>query len=382
MTVLQLISSSGYYGMENMLVTLSRGLSCIGVRTIIGVFEDARDPHTEIAGAAERLGLKVEKIPCCGRLDLRALTIIRKLTSTCSVDVIHSHGYKADIYARLSAGRRQALVATSHNWPSRRFNMRFYAALDRFALRGFDRVAVVSDVVGRKLEQSGINKDAIVSIPNGVDLERFHHSEPTLREKTIGDEGVIVGCVGRAIPAKGGREFLEAAQQVLAKFPGTRFVWIGDGPSLPVWKQFAEHLGMSANVRFTGSRNDMPGIYASLDIVVLPSLEEAMPMCLLEAMAAARPVVASDVGAVNQVVRDGITGLLVPPGDTAALAASIMRLVDDRALAEAFGTAAVSRATALFSIEGTAQRYAAIYESACSRRLRLDGIAALERSTS
>jgi glycosyltransferase involved in cell wall biosynthesis len=370
LTVLQLISSQGFYGMENMLLELSGGLRRFGMRPVIGVFEDAREPHTEIADHAQSWGFTVEKIPCSGRLDLGAVKTIRNLILTYRADVIHSHGYKADIYAWSAAGRGQAMIATSHNWPSRRWNMRVYAALDRLLLRRFDAVAVISDPVARKLQRWGVKPEAIRSIPNGVDIERFRDAQPTLRSEIPGNCGTVVGCVGRAIPAKGGREFLEAARVVLERFPDTHFVWIGDGPALADWKASAAQLGIERSVGFTGARNDMPGVYASLDFVVLPSLEEAMPMCLIEAMAAGRPVVASDVGAVNRVVQSEITGLLAPPGDTFALAAAMMRLIGDRGLARAFGAAGLSRAMELFSIEATAQSYADLYQRAIGRQVR------------
>ena len=364
MTVLQLISSSGFYGMENMLMELAVGLRRCGVRAVIGVFEDARDPHTELADQAQRRGFVVERIPCSGRLDLTSVKTIRDLIATHDIDVIHSHGYKADIYSWLAGRRRQAQIATSHNWPSHRWNMRVYAAVDRLVLSRFDAVAVVSQLVARKLRRWGVKPGAITSIPNGVDLERFRDARPTLRNQISANGGLVIGCVGRAIHAKGGREFVEAARLVLARFPDVNFVWVGGGPALSDWKGLATRLGIEGRVHFVGARNDMHEVYASLDIVALPSLEEAMPMCLIEAMAAGLPVVATEVGAVNQVVQMGITGILVPPGDGSALATAMMRLIGDRGLARAYGEAARRRATELFSIEKTARRYIDIYVGA------------------
>jgi len=116
MTILFLISSEGYYGIENMLVVLARTLCRLGCRCIVGVFRDSRFPHTEIAHEAQKQGLTVEILPCNGRLDWKAVVQIRRLVVRYDVDILNPHGYKADLYAYAAAYTcHVALLATSHN---------------------------------------------------------------------------------------------------------------------------------------------------------------------------------------------------------------------------------------------------------------------------
>jgi glycosyltransferase involved in cell wall biosynthesis len=246
--------------------------------------------------------------------------------------------------------------------------MRAYAALDRFALRRFDRIAAVSDSGADILHRSGIEPTKIARISNGVDLDRFRCASPDLRREIACGRDPLVGFVGRLVPGKGGEILLAAARKVIAEYPEARFVFVGDGPLRSAWRSLAQSLGIEDRVVFTGTRTDMPEIYASLDLIVLPSFGEAMPMCLLEALASAKPVVATRVGAIPRIVVPGITGLLVEPGDESGLAAAILRLLRDRELAADCSSNGLRRATERFSCDATARDYIRLYEDALASR--------------
>ena len=129
MTVVQLISSEGLYGAESMLIALSRALTDRGFRVVIGVFQDSRSPHTEVADFAGKLGLTVRLIPCQGRWDFKTVAAIRELLGDLKADILHTHGYKADLYGyAASYSHRVVLISTCHNWPSKRLVMKMYAA--------------------------------------------------------------------------------------------------------------------------------------------------------------------------------------------------------------------------------------------------------------
>ncbi len=360
MTVLQLISSEGYYGAESMLVALARALSVLGWEAIVGVLADRRFAHTEVATEAQRLGLRTEIVPCRGRWDRQAVRRVRSLVTERGVDVIHAHGYKADFYAAAAGWpRRAALVATCHNWPNKLLTMRAYAALDRLVLRSFDEVATASPVVAGALQRWGVRATLV---ENGVEIERFHGAAPALRLELGRGAGRVVGFVGRMVAAKGGALLLEAAKSVLAALPDTTFVLVGGGPARGEWEAMAARLGIAGNVVFAGVRRDMPGVYASFDVMALPSYEENMPMCLLEAMAAGVPVIATRVGAVPKLIVPEQTGVLIEPGDAAGLAAAILRLLRDREEACRLGANGEAHAVRTFSAAATARRYAALYE--------------------
>jgi succinoglycan biosynthesis protein ExoA len=358
-TVLQLVSSEGYYGIETMLVSLAEALERLGCGSRVGVLCDSRSPHVEVADEALRRGLRVHVIPCRGRWDREAVRNLRGVVEQNGVDAIHAHGYKADFYAWAAArGSRTALVATCHNWPNKRPLMRGYAALDRLVLRRYDAVAAVSPTVAALLGRWGVKAREIA---NGVDAERFRSGEPALRRELAGADGFLVGFVGRLVPAKGGAVLMEAAQRVLAEAPEARFVFVGDGEARGEWQELAARLGIDRSVVFTGVRRDMPEVYASLDVMALPSLDEAMPMCVLEAMAAGVPVVATRVGGVPELIVPGETGELVEPGEPAGLANAILRLLGDRAEARRLGENGRALAVREHSVEATAREYLALY---------------------
>jgi len=364
-TILQLISSEGYYGAESMLLALARTLPGLGCGSLVGVFQDARSHSTELEKRAAQFGLPVVTVPCTGRWDWKAVGRIRELVKAHDVDVLHTHGYKADIYGYAAAWpHRVALVATCHNWPSRLPSMRAYAAIDRLALRHFDRVATASGPVAEILSRWKVPAHKLKTIPNGVDLEPFRELAPSLRQDFDAGSGRLVGFVGRLVAGKGGNVLLSAAQQVLAAFPDVKFVFAGEGPARAEWEALAARLGIASKVVFAGRRDDMPAVYASLDIVALPSFQEAMPMCLLEALAAGRPVVATAVGAVPKVIVPGVTGLLCEPGDARGLAMSLLRLLRDPELARTMGMHGRAHVARHFAAEVVGRSYLGLYQEA------------------
>jgi glycosyltransferase involved in cell wall biosynthesis len=369
MSILFLISSEGYYGAETMVVTLAQQLALKGFDCALGVFSNSQSPHTEVGEQARRHGLPVEIVPCKGKWDGRTVRHLRKLLTARNISIVHAHGYKADLYAYAAAWpSRAALVATSHNWTSSLLKMRAYAALDRLVLGRFDEVIVVSDVVGDTLRRWGVAANKLSTISNGVNVDQFQGAAATLRNEILAEGSALVGFVGRLVPEKGGEQLLRAAKQVLAVLPNTRFVLVGDGPARQEWEDLSSQLEITAHVWFAGRREDIAGVYASLDIVVLPSLLEAQPMCLLEAMAAEKPVIATRVGAVSKVINSGETGLLLPPGDVDGLAGAIVRLLKDPELARRLAQKGSAHVARHFSAEAMAWEYIARYQHALGRR--------------
>ncbi len=364
MTILQIISSEGYYGAESMLVGLSVALQKLGHHVVVGVFKDQRNPHIEVAQKVQDKGLSVELIECKGRFDWNAVRRIRELISTRSIDIVHAHGYKSDIYSYAAAPRQTALVSTCHNWPDPTLAMRVYAALDRFILCKFQQVTSPSLSVMKILTQSGIRSSELTYIANGIEICQFQNFEPSLTFHIPAEGKQVVGIVGRLVPEKGGETLLRAAQLVIKRFPSVLFVFVGEGAARKEWEALSNGLGISANVSFVGRRDDMPGVYASFNILALPSLNEAMPMCILEAMASAIPVVASNIGSVPDLVLNNITGYLVPPGDSKALADKLLGLLRNPDHAKNLGRAGLDHVLRNNSSEAMAHQYAAVYSKA------------------
>lgn len=346
-----------------MLMGLARSLPAFGHQAVLGVFRNSRRLHTEIAEIAHREGLAVEVIPCDGRADWTAVRAIERCIDTHAIDVVHTHGYKADLYGYAGAKRRDVpLIATYHiDWPDRGVALRLYHVLDRVVVGRFGRVVAVSEAIATSLRRFGAPRRKITTIDNGIDLAPFEGAQPTLREELRGRRGKIVGLVGRLTPQKGADCFLHAARDVLADCPDTLFVLVGEGPQRQSLEAVVRRLDIADRVIFAGHRADMPGVYASLDVLVLPSINEGLPMTLIEAMASARPVVATPVGAVPKLITSERTGLLVNPGDACGLSAAIVRMLSDASLRERLGAQGKEWVTRHFSARAMARQYAEQY---------------------
>jgi len=382
MKVLHLISSEGFYGAENVVAALARDLRQSGHSACIGVFENAHVARNSVAGQFESRGLRVVRIPCRRRFDLSAVRRIRKIIADEEIALVHSHGYKSDIYAWLAARRlRLPIMATSHLWTRQTAAIRFYEFLDGLVLRRFDAVAAVSQRIAGELRQAGIAGEKISVIDNGIDLSPFDSAAPVLKSELQAGGRLLIGTVGRLTGQKGMEYFLGAAQKLLKEFSDLMFAIVGDGPDRQKLEQMARELQIEKSIHFTGARRDMPAVYASLDVFVLASVAEGMPMALLEAMASGCPVVATAVGAIPQIVVLGGTGMLVRPKDACELANAVASLLRHHDLCERVarnGQIAVRRQ---FSSHVMTQKYCKLYAQLLEKRNgRVDEqVAALSR---
>jgi glycosyltransferase involved in cell wall biosynthesis len=297
-------------------------------------------------------------------------------------DVIHTHMYRADVVgtrasiALAEAGlRRPYVVSTVHS-------SRVRSAEDRDLLRRLtphmDQLIAVSRSIERKIADEHRTGAPVKLIYNGVDLERYDHQEPccTLRDEYGMEPGSsIVGVVARLEPEKGHQTLIEAWPHVLREVPDAYLLIVGEGSRRDFLEQWAAAHKVAHRVVFTGRRDDIPAVTAALDVAVLPSWREAQGLSVLEAMALSRPVVASDVGGIPEMIQDGVTGLLVPQDNPVALAAAIVRLLKDHALADTLARAAHDLVHDRFCIELMVKAIEQIYDEG-ARAVRLASAAA------
>ncbi len=369
--VLQLISSQGYFGAENMVVQLAGELHKRGdCNVVAGVIENLATPHVEVAEESEKRGVRSMIFPCRGKLDTRTILAIRSFCQEEKVDLIHSHGYKANLYAFFATRSlgNIGLVATCHNWLGDDPKMKLFAAADRFFLRYFSAVAAVSEELKRKIINAGIEAEKVHVQNNGIDLERFGVAPGTREEVRaalgIPESAVVIGTVGRISAEKGHVHLLNTTAELINRHPQTFFLIVGDGE---LRQQLEKEWGGS-RVIFTGYRSDLPQLYSCMDIFALPSLTEGLPLVLLEAMAAGLPVVASRVGSVPDLVVDGDSGLLVEPADDTALHRSLLHLLNDPETRKTMGANARGRVMAGYSAATMAAGYQALYSAALGHR--------------
>ena len=366
MNILQLISSSlGFYGAERVVVTLSAALEEMGANIVVGAFlNTAKTIHLEVLDHAESLGLKTERIPCHGRLDWRAVLAIRSIIERHKIDIIHCHGIKPDLYAFLAARHNNiALVSTCHLWAFDSKKEWFISALERCILHAIDRVVAVSDHIVPQLRRFGLRADVIY---NGIDVAPFYNSVSDFRQRMNWCGRPVVGAIARLAPQKGLQYLLRAAPEVLRETPNALFVFVGDGPERQALEAQAKCLGIEGSVCFLGVRQDIPELLSSMDVLAMPSLDEGLPMALLEAMASGRAVVASTVGSIPRVIQDRVNGIMLSPGDVTGLTLALQDLLKSREFRVALGQKARETVESRFSAASMAKRYLEVYAEATS----------------
>jgi len=363
--VLQLISSGGYYGAENMLLNLCASQQKAGCQNSLMIFYNVHAPNVELYERARRGGLSVRMVHCQGRADWRAVRQIEECIQEDGIELLHTHGYKADLYGYVAARRSgKPIVATCHNWVGGTAALGIYNHLDRMALKRFQGLAAVSDSVAQRLLASGVPARKIRTIANGIDVQTFERARPLQVFNFDGSK--VVGMVARLDLQKGFEYLLRASSELRSAFPGLKVVIVGEGPDRNEIEDMIHRLGLQSNVILAGQRSDMPGIYAAMDVFVLPSLNEGLPMTILEAMAASRPVIATRVGAIPKVIQDGETGLLVDPGDMNGLRDALARLLTDSDFCCRLGTAGHDWVSRNYTSEAMAMKYRQMYDDVLS----------------
>ena len=291
-------------------------------------------------------------------------------------DVIHNHMYRAEVVgtkAAIALGeaghRRPWVISTVHS--SRVRSSEDQDELRRLTPR-IDHLVAVSKAIERKIADEGRHGAPVSLIYNGVDLERYSHQEPccTLREEYgMEPDAELVGVVGRLELEKGHPTLLEAWPLVLDRVPAAYLLIVGEGSRLDALHQIARDQGVERHVIFTGRRDDIPAVTAAFDVAVLPSYREAQGLTILEAMAMSRPVVASNVGGIPEMIENGVNGVLVPPHDPPALADAIASLLEDHQRADMIGRAGHDTVHDRFCIQLMVNAVQELYDEG-ARRVR------------
>jgi glycosyltransferase involved in cell wall biosynthesis len=364
MKVLHLISSRGLGGAERVALELCRNLKLRHCEPVIGVIENSHNPHLEVAEEAKDYKIDTVIFPCRSQLDLSLISRIRRYIETNGIDLVNSHGYKSNFYGLLACGSRTPIIATNHNWLTSNWRLRAYCYLDGILIRYCDRIVAVSEGIKNEMMKYHVPRRKIRVIDNGIDGARFGAAaSPEAARTSLGIDGDarIVGTVGSLTYEKGQVYLLQAAKEIIREHGGTRFLFVGDGPLRPVLEQESGNLGIRDHVVFAGHRKDVPAMLAAMDIFVLPSVKEGLPMVLLEAMAARKPVIASRVGAIPKVI-DGENGVLVEPADVAGLRQAVVSLLEDAPRSRRIADAGYEKVKAEYSAESMSRKYHHLYQ--------------------
>lgn len=369
MKILQICSSPSWGGMEMHLPILSEVLQ----RRNHGVFVVC-SPGTMIMRDALSRGLRVFPLKIRGYFDPFAISKLAGFIRDRQIDLIHSH-YSKDLWTIVPAVRfakRVPVILMKHigtRFPKKDFlHQRIY--------REVSHIIANSEVIKRNLIATHpISEDKVSVIHLGIDLgiynpRRFNRSR-IRKELGIRSEELVIGIVGRLQRCKGYLEFLHMAKGVLKFHPNLKFLIVG-GPSRgeerEAWEilQKVDELELGEKAIVTGYRKDVPRLMTAMDIFVFPSHAEAFGLVLIEAMAMRLPVVSSDCDGVLDIVKEGATGLLVPPRDVEGLTQAVLHLIQNPDARRSLGEAARRRVEERFSIEAMVERIEAVYQKALS----------------
>jgi glycosyltransferase involved in cell wall biosynthesis len=322
-------------------------------------------------------GIPVHAFPMTSLLGFRALQqavrLIRLLREE-GAEVVHSHDAYTSVYGTMCARLAgvPGVIASRRSWYSPHLQGRILRA-NRLAYRFAHRVVGNSPSVSRLVEsEGGVSASRIVTIPNFLDPESFDPIPPAERRRMLDELGVpegafVVGIVARLSPVKDHASLLRAIASLRERIPQLHCVMIGDGPERPAIEALVNSLELQDIVHLAGTRTQPPNLHGLFDVSVLCSTSEAFPNSVLEAMAAARPVVATDVGGTPDAVRQGTTGLLVPPSDPSRLSDAILRLYEEPALRAKLGNAGCAAARAGYSADAVISQVEALYTRLAGR---------------
>jgi glycosyltransferase involved in cell wall biosynthesis len=367
--VVHFSDSNGFGGAEQVMLQLLEGLDRARWRPVL--LHHTEPGLARLVAGAQALDVECRVAPRLSRrqhLGSGLREFVRILQAERPA-VFHAHlpAPLTGKYGLLAAalGRVPAVVATAHLLDDRPADWRERVS-QRMVTACVDRYLAVSDGVARRLRaRSGMPERKLRVIRNGVAVDRFRRP-PDLRlraELTGGREQTIVLTIARLDAQKGHVHLLAAA----AEIPDALFLLAGDGAERPRLEAEARALGVADRVRFLGHRDDIPELLALCDLFVLPSLYEGLPLSVLEAMAAGRPVVATAVGGTDEAVLHGETGLLVAPGDASALRDAIRALLADPDRAARMGEAGGIRACREFSAGRMIAQVTGVYEELLDR---------------
>ncbi|RMH68398.1 MAG: glycosyltransferase family 1 protein [Gemmatimonadetes bacterium] len=359
---LHLNSAKTWRGGEQQTLWLCQGLTARGHTVILTC-----PSHSELHQRACTAGITVEPVAMGGEWDLWAVKNITQIIRRQQPDIIHCHTSHAQTLGLLAA----QITGVPVRIAARRvdFHIRKHL-LNRWKYgNGFSAIIAISEGIRQVLIQDGIPPERVVTIHSGIDLRRIqtvHKSNQVRQEFGLNPNQLLVGIVAALAPHKDHQNFLRAAAHVKAELPQTRFLIIGDGELRDELEALTHTLDLHQHVIFTGFRSDVLELTATLDLFVLSSYLEGMGTSILDAMALGKPIVATQVGGIPEIVLHGKNGLLVPPRNPLALAKAIITILSNPHLREQMSHFSRDQVQN-FTVEKTVEKTESLYYQLINR---------------
>ncbi|HEY6644773.1 glycosyltransferase [Povalibacter sp.] len=360
--IMHFIESAGIYGAESVILNLSREMQSDGTfEPVIGCIVQRAGERVDLANVGATFGIESHGIKIANSRVLLDLPAAAKQIRALGIDAIHCHGYKPAVFAYLiSRMTGVKIVATCHLWfvdTYAPWKMRFMIAIEKFLYRRYPAVVAVSEHIQRTLIENGVRRERTRVIRNGIVLADYKASESGDAQSGP----VCILNVARLTQQKAQTDLIAAAALVSARLDNVKVLIVGEGELRPDLEQQIVASGLSDRVDLLGFRDDVGTLLAESDIFVLPSLDEGMPISLLEAVACMVPVIVTAVGDIPKLITDGESGIVVNAQDPAMLAEAIWRLATDARLRRRLAENAWHRLQHTFSSKHMFDAYAEVY---------------------
>jgi glycosyltransferase involved in cell wall biosynthesis len=343
------------YGGAAQVLYLMGGLRDEGVESIL-----VAPPGSAVAEAAEKRNLRVRRVPLAGEADLRFVPRLAAVLREEAPDLVHCHSRRgADTLGGLAA-RTVGVPAVV----SRRVDNPEAPALARLKYGLYRKVITISERIREQVISTGVPERKVTCVRSAVELERWSGPCDPHRFRWVSGalEGeVTVGVAAQLIERKGHRDLLEALPAILARVPHLRTVFFGRGPLEEELRTTAARLGLASRITFAGFVDDLEPLLPCLDLLVHPAHMEGLGVILLQASAAGVPIVAARAGGIPEVVREGVNGLMVPPGDPPSLANAVLRVLEAPDLSARLREGGRSLAREEFSVGAMVRGNLAVY---------------------
>jgi len=364
-TIAHVVTGLQIGGLERVVVNLVRGLRTTSDRLLVICLEDGGPFVAEVESFGIRVCILGKQLGMSWRTVLRLAVLFRKE----KVDIVHTHNPAPHLHGVIGAilAGVPVIVHTKHgrNYP----DMKGRVLLNRVLSWFTDAVVAVSDNVRDvALQIERVNPDKVRRIWNGVDVALYAPSGEGRPQKAVG-RSPIIGTVARLSPEKSQETMLAAFKLVLSRIPEARLVLVGDGPSGPELRKAAVRLGVAENVDFLGMRSDVGSLLHTFDIFTLSSSTEGISMTVLEAMACALPIAATDVGGNREIIHPPLCGLVVPAGNPEALSSAYIELLMDSNRRNLMGQNARKRVVEYFSVDSMIAGYSSLYRELLAGRI-------------
>jgi glycosyltransferase involved in cell wall biosynthesis len=371
MKVVHLTASPFYGGPERQMLGLAQAAA--GWCQSVFVSFPERGLCRPFLNKAEELGFETIELKQNAPRYRAAVQELTGMLRQLQPDVLCCHGYKADMLGWFAARRTDTpVVGVSRGWTGCSLRVKMYDALDGFSLRWMDVVVCVSAGHAAKIRRAGVPAARVRVIRNAINSQRFASPDASYRDRLQGlfpsPRTLIIGASARLSPEKGFSYLINAAELICPKHPDAGIVIFGQGPLKEQLTAQIEAARLQDRVILAGFRNDLDRWTPMLDLFVLPSFSEGLPNVVLEAFAAGVPVVATAVDGTPEVVDEGVSGYLVPPGDAAALAGRIGELLADDGLRRRMGQRGRERVQREFTFAAQAEQYQQLFEELQERR--------------